>query len=52
MLKIPAHSDKAFACSGEVLVAAIEFEHVSVLALRDRDLYVEIHSLEPLAKLQ
>ena len=25
-------------------VATVEFEHVSVLALGDRDLYVEIHS--------
>ena len=52
MLKIPAHPDKPFACRSDVLVAALEFEHVSVLALGDSDLYLEIHSLEPLAKLQ
>jgi hypothetical protein len=45
MLKVPAHPDQSFACSGDVLVATVEFEHVSVLALGDRDLYVEIHSL-------
>jgi hypothetical protein len=28
-----------------VLVAALEFEHVGVLALGDSDLYLEIHSL-------
>jgi hypothetical protein len=43
MLKVPAHPDKPFARSTDVLVAALEFEHVSVLALGDRDLYVEIH---------
>jgi hypothetical protein len=45
MLKIPAHPDKPFACRSDVLVAALEFGHVSVLALGDGDLYLEIHSL-------
>jgi hypothetical protein len=45
MLKIPAHPDKPFACRGDVLVAALEFEHVSVLALGDSDLYLEIDSV-------
>src|ERR1700692_1808698 len=45
MLKVPAHPNKSLACSSDVLVAAVEFERVSVFAHGDRNLYVEIHSL-------
>lgn len=39
MLKVPVHPDKSFACSSDVLVAALEFEHVSVFALGNLDFY-------------
>jgi hypothetical protein len=45
VIKAPAHPDKPFARSGDVIVAALEFEHVRVLALGDGDFYVEIHSV-------
>jgi hypothetical protein len=37
------HPDKSIACSSDVLVPAVEFEHVSVFAPGDRNLYVGIH---------
>jgi hypothetical protein len=43
MLKVPAYPEKSFACGGDVLVPAVEFEHVRLLATGACNLYVEIH---------